>query len=79
MKCCHKNMEVRHLRVFENVLLLEPSVNVHRIVFTLSIFKRDKYLLYRKKPVLMEVRDPPIHWNNNIKVRSCSVLHITCL
>jgi hypothetical protein len=75
----NNSMEVRSLRVFDNVLLLELSVIIiHRIIFTFSIFKWEKYSFYGKKPVWLKVRDPCIQWNYTVKVRRCSVLHITC-
>jgi hypothetical protein len=46
VKCIHKiyvkyhnTMDHRRLRVFYNVLLLELHVNMHRILFTFSVFK----------------------------------------
>jgi hypothetical protein len=34
-KCSHNSMEVRMMRLFDIILLLELSVNVHRILFIL--------------------------------------------
>jgi hypothetical protein len=62
--------------VFDIVLLLELSMNVHRILSTFCIFKWEKYSIYIKKPVVLKVRDTCITWNHMIKVRSCSVSHI---
>jgi hypothetical protein len=36
-------MEVRNLRVLDNVVLLELSVNFHRILSTFSIFTWEKH------------------------------------
>jgi hypothetical protein len=72
-------MEVRSLRVFEHVLLLELSVNVLIVLSTFNIFKRLKYSFHGKRPVLLKVTNICIHWKNVINVRSCVVLHITSL
>jgi hypothetical protein len=67
-------MEVRSLRVFEQVLLLELSMNVHTVQSRFSIFNK-KHSFYSKRFALLNVRDICIHWNNVINVRkSCVVL-----
>jgi hypothetical protein len=78
-KCWNHSLEVRSLRVFNNVLLIELNVNFQRICCTFSVFQWEKQSLYCKKPVVLKVRDTCVPWNNMIKVRSCSVLHITSL
>jgi hypothetical protein len=56
-------MEVRSLRVFEQVLLLELSLNVHTVLSTFSVFKK-KHSFYGQRLALLKVRDICIHGNN---------------
>jgi hypothetical protein len=77
--CWQNSMEVRRLKVFDNVLLLELSVSFWRILSTFSVFQWENHSPYGKKPVLLMVRDICVPWSNKIKGRSCSVLHITFL
>jgi hypothetical protein len=71
--------EISSLKFFDNVLLLELSVNFQWILSTFNIVQWDKHSLYVKKPVLLKVRDICILCKDMINVRSCSVLHITFL
>jgi hypothetical protein len=47
-KCWHNSMEVLSLGMFENVFLLEVSVNVHRVPFTFRVFQWEIYSLHGK-------------------------------
>jgi hypothetical protein len=76
--CTHVCAGIISQRCFYNVLLLELSVNFQRILSTLSVFRQEKHS-FDLQPVLLKVKDTCIPWNNMIKVRSCSVLHITSL
>jgi hypothetical protein len=69
-KCWSSNKEVRCLRVFDKVLLLELSVNLQRILSTFSIFKWEKHSIYGENPVILEVMETCIPLNNTIKIKA---------